>query len=928
MPDSFLSRLVDSFERRTEKTAMRIVGDDTQVYTFGETLRQIRAVAHRLEKEGVEFGDRVALIGENHPSWAIAYLGILYRGAVCVPIDPHGETATITNFIENSDAKLAFIGSEVSETFEEIRSKLQREIPAVVWSGSDDTAANTSRFSAWTDASFPESYASAVPKAAGDDVALLIYTSGTTGTPKGVPLTHGNILAELDGINDVLKLTDKEKILSLLPLFHAYLQIVNLWVATTYGCEVGYLKELSPAELGSAMREFKPTILTTVPRLWYLFHKKIFDAVAAKSKVVRVLFQTLLSANGALRDTLGINLGKKFFGEVHESFGGRLRIAISAGSRFDEDVAADFQKLGFTILQGYGLTETSGAATATYETDNKVGSVGKALKGAEIKLASPDKDGVGEVLIRGAMVFDGYYKNPSATAEAFTEDGWFRSGDLGSLDAEGHLYIVGRAKDVIVLPSGKNVHPEDLEIHYLKTPLVEEMAVIGIRDESAQHSGAEKLAAIVVPDFEYLKQEKVANSKEAIRYALDNLGRDLPEYQRVRDYIIRAEPLPRTGSRKIKRFELKKEIETGVTNGQAKEKKEWVLSAADSAFLNDAAAERVIEVIKSSAPEAGLIHPAMNLEIDLGLDSLARAETFAALESSFGHEFDGDDAAKALTVRDVVELVKRNQGGDEIRNPQSAIPNRESWTTIIRTAEDDIPELRKALASRPIFAVFAFSVYKCFNLFCRVFMRLEVEGLENLRSMKRPFIICPNHQSYLDPFVLCSNYPFDFFKNTFHVGASEFFKTRLMGWVAQMLHVVPVDPDTQLMKAMKAGAIGLKKGRVLNIYPEGERAYDGELHKFKKGAAILATELELPIVPVAMDGLYKVWARRSFKIRPAKVKIRIGKPFYVRDIVPLADEQRSANREQTYETVTAHLKQTIADMISDMRGETRKELVD
>ena len=239
-----------------------------------------------------------------------------------------------------------------------------------------------------------------------------------------------------------------------------------------------------------------------------------------------------------------------------------------------------------------------------------------------------------------------------------------------------------------------------------------------------------------------------------------------------------------------------------------------------------------------------------------------------------------------------------------------------------------IPEIRHAsLDDRPLFLAFAFTVYRIFNLFCRVFMRLEVSGLENLKAMKRPFLICPNHQSFLDPFVLCSNYPFDFFKNTFHVGASEFFQTRWMGWIAQMLHVVPVNPDTQLMKAMKAGAIGLKNGRILNIYPEGERAYDGNLHQFKKGAAILATELELPILPVAIDGLHNVWGRRTLKIRPAKVKIRIGSPFYATDVVQSNNEQRttndeqpSTNNEQTYEAVTAHLKQTIADMIDEMRS--------
>jgi 1-acyl-sn-glycerol-3-phosphate acyltransferase len=277
-------------------------------------------------------------------------------------------------------------------------------------------------------------------------------------------------------------------------------------------------------------------------------------------------------------------------------------------------------------------------------------------------------------------------------------------------------------------------------------------------------------------------------------------------------------------------------------------------------------------------------------------------------------------------VRDVIELVGSGQpaadsmttSGGRDQPPAIAGGSDLSWSTIIATADEDIPELQKALQNRPFFLIFAFTVYKCFNLFCRVFMRLEVEGLENLRSMKRPFIICPNHQSFLDPFVLCSTYPLEYFKNTFHVGASEFFQTRLMGWIARMLHVVPVDPDTQLMKAMKAGAIGLKHGRILHIYPEGERAYDGELHKFKKGAAILATELDLPILPVAIDGLYKVWARRSFRIRPAKVKIRIGTPFYPRDIVPNR-VRNSASNEQIYTAVTAHLKQTIAEMIDEMR---------
>ena len=677
------------------------------------------------------------------------------------------------------------------------------------------------------------------------------------------------------------------------------------------------------------MKSFKPTILTTVPRLWYLFHKKIFDAVLAKPKTVQAIFKTMLSTNGFLRDTLKINLGKKFFGKVHESFGGNLRFAITAGSRFDEAVAEDFYRLGFTIIQGYGLTETCGAATATYEEDNRVGSVGKPFFNAEVKIADPDKDGTGEVLIRGAMVFNGYYKNPEATKDAFTEDGWFRSGDLGKFDADGHLYIVGRGKDVIVLPSGKNVHPEDLEVHYLKSPLVEEMAIIGVEDKSAGRAGAEKLAAVVVPDFDYLKQTKIANSKEAIRYALDNLGRELPEYQRVRDYIIRAEPLPRTATRKIKRFELKKEIESGkISLGDAKPEKIRTLTEDDKKLINSQIGQAVASAVKQNAKDADVIHPEMNLEIDLGLDSLARAEVFAALEQAFSTEFEGEEAAQALKVSDVIALVNKSEpsalaGGlnavnRDIKFKPSANADGSdllNWSKIVKQTDEVFPEVEGIIRDRVFFPAIALTAYKMFKLFNRFFMSLEIENEEVFEKMKRPFLICPNHQSFLDPFIITANYPFRIYKHIFHVGASQFFRTGFMKWVAKLLNVVPIDPDTQLMKAMKAGAIGLKHGKILNIYPEGERAFDGELHQFKKGAAILSTELDLPILPVAIDGVYKVWARRSLRIRPAKVKVRFGEPFYPKDILEL----ENVSDEQKYKIVTAHLKAEIAKMIDEMR---------
>ncbi len=906
---SFCERLIEANETHAARTAMRIVGVDSEVYTYKQMLKQIRAIAYRLEKEGVAAGERVVLIGENHPCWAIAYLGTIYRGAIIVPVDPHGEISTITNFLVNSEAKLVFLSPDMVDKFKEIEERLGKKIPAVVWRNEENKRGFES-FEEWSTAEFPAEFAKKVPITNPDDTAVMIYTSGTTGTPKGVPLTHGNIVAELDAINKVINITEQDRILSLLPLFHVYLQIVNLWIAVTYGCEIGYLKELTPDELSKAMKEFKPTILTTVPRLWYLFHKKIFDAVKSQSSIVQTLFKTMLATNGFLRDSLKMNLGTKMFAKVHDGFGGKLRIAISAGSRFDSDVALDFHKLGFTILQGYGLSETSGAATATYESDNRVGSVGKAMLNSEIKIDEPNSEGIGEVLIRGEMVFKGYYKNPAATAEAFTEDGWFRSGDLGTIDKDGHLYIVGRKKDVIVLPNGKNVHPEDLEVCYLKTPFVAELAVIGVKDESIGVQGAEKLVAVVVPDFEYLKKEKIANSYETIRYTLDSLGRELPEYQRVRDYIVRAEPLPRTATRKIKRFELLKEIESGqLSTTQTRTEKVWEFTDEETSAMNSNGGKAIISAIKQNKPDLEIVHPKMNLEIDLGLDSLARAETFASLEQIFGVEFNTEESSQALTVEEVLRLVEKTAN---LENFSGEVETNFNWGKIVREADDDFPEVRNVIKNKPFSTFIAFLILRVAYLFCKVFLRMEVTGIEELTKLKRPYLICPNHQSFLDGFLVPATYPYSILSNIFHVGASELFHGFIKRNFAKLTNIVPIDADTQLLKAMKASAIGLKSGKILNIYPEGERAFDGELHPFKKGAAILSTELNFPIIPVALDGFGKVWARDTNKIRLAKVKIHFGKPLYFEEFKNLPDEEK-------YEKSTQHLKDTIQGMLDEMR---------
>lgn len=879
--------------------------------TFGSMLSQIRSIAFRLSQEQIAFGDRVAIIGENHPHWAIAYLGIIYRGAVVTPLDPAATTIALAAFLKDSEAKLAFVSPGSLDKFRAACEQLGQQIPAVALNPLPQPD-GLARFEDWANTPVPEEFVAAPPPAKREDLALLMYTSGTTGVPKAVPLTHGNIYAESDKIQEVMHISDCEVVLSLLPLFHAYSQIVNLWLATIIGARVVYLTELSSVEIERGLKESGATALVGVPRLWYLFHKKIFDAVRSRSAPIRVLFSIMLTTNGWLRDAIGLNAGRLFFRPVHDSFGGKLRFAVSAGASFDVDVARDFHRLGFTILQGYGLTETSGAATVTRFEDNKIGSVGTPLNGVEVKIDEPNEEGIGEVLIRGPVVMAGYYHNPDANRESFTADGWFRTGDLGRFDKKGHLYIVGRKKDVIKLPSGKNVFPEDVEAHYEQSPFVSEVCVLGVRDEASQFKGAEKLSMVVVPNFEYLKEQHIGNAREWVVWELENLGVELPEYQRVHDFVLRAEPLPRTTTRKVRRFELKDQLK--VLAEPTRETKEVVFTANDHVLMESPAGLSLIAAIRQHMPDVKAIHPKMNLEIGLGLDSLARAECIASMEQSLGIEFKPEEATRAHTVGELIELANTIKGKPS-KTERAGRASEISWHDLLGTASVDLAEVQPVLKPKPVMALLAYLVLRVFYFTTRVLFRMDVKGAEILKELKPPYLICPNHQSYIDPVIVCSNYPLGVLQNVFYVGAAMYFTNSVMARFARLINVVPIDPDVQLLRAIRAGAAGLRAGKILNIYPEGQRSFDGQLQEFKKGAAILATELNVPIVPVALDGTYRIWPRKSWRLRLAKVRISFGEPLNARTTAP-----GETDEEIIYERVNTLLRVRIQQMLDELRA--------
>ncbi len=272
---SFCQRVVETASIRPDKVAMmRINGKQPDTVTYGSMLAQIRSIAYRLTQEHIAFGDRVAIIGENHPNWAIAYLGILYRGAVATPLDPAASTQALASFLGGSEAKLAFVSPASLPKFHAACEQLGHKIPAVALLPLTQTN-GLADFANWAHTPTPAEFIDAAPPAKPDDLALLMYTSGTTGIPKAVPLTHGNIYAESDKIQEVMHISDQEVLFSLLPLFHNYSQIVNLWLATIVGGRVIYLTELSSSQIERGLKDSHATALIGVPRLWYLFHKNI-----------------------------------------------------------------------------------------------------------------------------------------------------------------------------------------------------------------------------------------------------------------------------------------------------------------------------------------------------------------------------------------------------------------------------------------------------------------------------------------------------------------------------------------------------------------------------------------------------------------------------------------------------------------------------
>jgi long-chain acyl-CoA synthetase len=747
-----------------------------------------------------------------------------------------------------------------------------------------------------------------------DDLASLLYTSGTTADPKGVMLTHANFLGEVEAVFNWVDIGPTDALLGVLPMFHVLAQMANLLLPLVKGSRVVYLETLNTTELLRALQERNITAFAVVPQFFYLIHERIFQEVAKRGTLTQKLFKSLMSLNRTLRK-VGINAGPILFGKIHDTLGKKMRYLVTGGSRFDPEIARDFQALGIDVLQAYGLTETTAAVFANSPDNNVIGSVGKALKGVEAKVVDPQpqEDGspaTGEIALRGAVVMQGYWNRPDATAVVL-RDGWFSTGDLGYFDSDGNLFLTGRKKELIVLSNGKNIYPEEVEAHYLKSPYIKELAVIGL--EGKPGDGGDRLHAVVVPNFDVLRQKKIVNAKEVIRFDIESLSQQIASTKRIGSYEIWQEDLPRTTTRKIKRFEVEKRVKANRARKLTDDSElpdERPLTKDESAWLDQPEVQRALKIVREAARTAPpTLRPTHNLELDLGLDSMQRVELLSQLEEQLGGNVEESRLAGIYSVRDLVDAVLHSAASG------AAAPGTRTtfagWKAIL-AEEPDAADVVSLVRPQRLSAAFWYLFSRLIQVVALDRFNLQVSGIEKLPK-SGAYIISSNHQSYLDPLILAGVLPPEVFDKVFAVGTSEIFGKGFMLRLAQSLRVVVVDPDANLIPAMRAGAFGLRQGRPLILYPEGERSIDGTPRIFKKGAAILSIHMQVPIVPLAIEGFYKAWPRNKSFQGFTPLKIAFGDP-----IVPPPESDAS---EAAYERLTADLRSRVVEMWEGLRQE-------
>ncbi len=514
--------------------------------TYKEVHEKVVQVASYLGEQGIKKGDNVAVTGKNSPEWAVAYLSILYTGATVVPIDYQLTDKEIEHLIKHSSARTLFIDKERMDKIDKKNTLGLLEKISLEAIDQETYIFNKK----------PSKKKVKLDSSSETDIAAILYTSGTTGNPKGVMLSHSNLVSDCYLAQAHMTLYPTDIFYALLPIHHSYTMLAVFIEAISVGAEIVFGKKLIVSQILKELKMGKVTMFLAVPMLFNKMLKGLLNGIKEKGIVVYGLIRFLMSISGLIKKVFKVNPGHKMFNGILAKLSmDNIRICISGGGPLPSSTFKLFNQLGIDFVQGYGLTETSPIITLNPIDAYIETSVGKILPETEMKILDPDSRNIGEILVRGPMVMQGYYKNQEATDEILSKDGWLRTGDAGYIDAENYVYLTGRKKSLIVTEGGKNVFPEEIEDLFQLYDEIEQLCVMGYLVDKKNKS--EGIRVIIYPTEKYLESVKDEAKDQVVldhmQHIVDEVNKELLPYKRITRLTIAKEPLEMTSTKKIKR---------------------------------------------------------------------------------------------------------------------------------------------------------------------------------------------------------------------------------------------------------------------------------------------------------------------------------------------------------------------------------------
>lgn len=850
-------------------------------WSYSELDDRVRRLAAGLVDAGVGRKVTVGLWADERPELIVAALAVIAAGGVAVPLDAQFSGKVLKGVLEDSDVEYLFTTKNRVEPLQELG--IEREIKPILLDADEKDSRSWLR---WCGEPLKE-----LPEVQPDDETTLFYTSGTTGAPKGVPLTHGNLAFQVNAVAEANVVTEDDRVLLPLPLHHVYPFVVGTLTPLALGLTIVMPHALTGPQIVRALKEGDVSVVIGVPRLYGAMVQGIEAKVKSQGRLARGFFKCSAGLSTQLRRRLGMLAGKRLLKPLHNQFGGRLRVLASGGSPLDPELAMRLEGFGWLVAIGYGLTETSPLLTINPPGKARLASVGRPVPGVEIRIdtstrpetqddeeqqdqsadqATESENAQGEIQAKGPNVFRGYRNLPDKSEEAFTEDGWFRTGDLGEFDDDGYLYVRGRIKEMLVTPGGENVQPENVEAVYAEHPFIREAGIL---------QREEQLVAAIVPDINALRrgrEDGEGDIDQAIHEAVSEQSKKLPSYQRIADFVVTTDPLPRTRLSKLQRHKLADRYERAQRGEEESldEKKGPMplekMAAEDRTLLDDPAAQQLWEHLAERYPDRYLT-PDTSPQLDLGIDSLEWLNLTMEIGQRSGVELDEDAIGRIETIRDLLREISEAATGeaagervDPLEQPEEALSDE---------------QLQRLEPGGALTRAIAWSGFGLNRRLMRMLFRVQVEGVENLPK-DSPYVIAANHLSALDPATIATALDQQQLRRTYWTGwTGAVFQNRLARFVSRATKTLPIDPQSRMFSSLAYGAAVLKRGNNLIWFPEGTRSPDGRLQEFRPGLGLLLHRYRVPVVPTLLQGTHDALPPGNWLPRPKRVRLVFGKPL-------------------------------------------------